>query len=1185
MVYGNLLTSFAEAATKAAEKASSAATKVANSPAYAPLSFAPKPPKPGPGYVWDEGLQQWVLEADMLAAERANTMSGLEEIEVATNQGASGGFEMLDPTFGSRSAGTLRGEGLESGAIRGDYSSVAEGVQDPEALALLAAPLAAPGVANVAGVGAKALAGFAAPRVTQEVLGLDELPGEEIGDLARDNLPGVAGEAVARAAEFTLDPLTLGGAGIKGTRVLPELLGKGSLTNAQYFASSALGGAGSAVGEEVGDELGGKTGAAIGSVAGGLVGGVAGIAAPKVGGAVVDAGLDAAFKPGLDPNYRWQPGDPPEFAPMGAVGGGAPDLDVETLARQLSETEDPQALITAIRNLDMSKKLELSMFVGKSNPQALREFGAQLARAEAGDMQAAQSIRGQFFRDNTVTRNRAAAMSGAMDALTAARKTVTELAQSAIPDGGSGSMFAGIPISRNNLQQQVRAAAATLTEPIPAPYGRQMSLPGFEPPEPVAAAVGGAMAQAAGPRKTVINRVIENILDIPSAAKGLTASGDILGYAQRQGLPALPNYPKAWTASVGDAWRAYWDDDAARAIALDMEKVPFFGTDTSVLVGNKVVSVPSFAEGLGLRSDFEVPGFEGLDDTLIASLVRQFPGFDNSERAMRTGMTSLGARIYAENAQDMIDRGVTDPGQYKQMLDHVKHLIGYGDVPTSLKGFSDGFYSLRNLFARLQTFTDPITMSGRARQVAFRDMVRFVSSEMALMGVARAIGRSSGMWSVEMDPRDSDFGKLRIGDTRIDLTGGFGTMYRLVARTGDAIGNPDSEYTQADINKEFLNFFRNKTAPIPSLAISYFTDQDPSDPRKPFTFDETTLQKFLPFALQDVAEAMSAGEFDKAAMLGGMGWIGLGSQNYPAGATELKQKAFEDVSREIGSVSDPELQRILTDPTTGRPVVDYKNLDSWQRDELARRFPEFAAKVEGASKDSEWFKTGQAKLDETAGAVGQFQRTGNADRFKVTLTNINDKYAEAYARLDAQANFRDTGSDWQKKVSGFWDDYGALVDPEDRDHAMENFRDALNPSELERFDSMLGSADDPTVLQYKQARQYLQANYWEPGDAFWEQLVANAPATSPLKKYPTYGDLINAISEHDEVARQLRNTLGGMVTDTKQAIRYKDPTIDGMLYVWGYSDGVYSKGGLDYAMQWATENRVNLARPPVLGLP
>jgi hypothetical protein len=68
-------------------------------------------------------------------------------------------------------------------------------------------------------------------------------------------------------------------------------------------------------------------------------------------------------------------------------------------------------------------------------------------------------------------------------------------------------------------------------------------------------------------------------------------------------------------------------------------------------------------------------------------------------------------------------------------------------------------------------------MPKEVRVMAMKDMIKFVGATTALLTLAKMGGAS-----VSLDPRSSDFGKIKIGNTRIDPWGGFAQVAKFIAQ-------------------------------------------------------------------------------------------------------------------------------------------------------------------------------------------------------------------------------------------------------------------------------------------------------------------------------------------------------------------------------------------------------------------
>jgi hypothetical protein len=168
------------------------------------------------------------------------------------------------------------------------------------------------------------------------------------------------------------------------------------------------------------------------------------------------------------------------------------------------------------------------------------------------------------------------------------------------------------------------------------------------------------------------------------------------------------------------------------------------------------------------------------------------------------------------------------------------------------------FFSPRLIASRIN-FLDPtwyMRLDPFARKQALRSMLRLSGAA----GVVLGLGAYGGA-KVGLDPRNADFAKLRIGNTRIDVLGGFQQYIRLFSQiatgqivsssTGEimTLGPGFGELSRKDILERFLV---SKFAPPPSFVYDFFKGTDFAG--EPFEVKKALMRRLIPFIAQDVYE-------------------------------------------------------------------------------------------------------------------------------------------------------------------------------------------------------------------------------------------------------------------------------------------------------------------------------------------
>jgi hypothetical protein len=165
----------------------------------------------------------------------------------------------------------------------------------------------------------------------------------------------------------------------------------------------------------------------------------------------------------------------------------------------------------------------------------------------------------------------------------------------------------------------------------------------------------------------------------------------------------------------------------------------------------------------------------------------------------------------------------------------VNSQTGRGDLTHTLIGnlepisgtLNNWFFSPKKLQSVFDTFLQPFDRSGRlskdVKRAAMRDMLHTIGGIATILTISKMMQPDS----VEEDPRSADFGKIRVGDTRFDVSGGSGSLITLAMRlatmssksttTGQVSKINSGEYGGQTGIDVLVNFAENKLSPAASV--------------------------------------------------------------------------------------------------------------------------------------------------------------------------------------------------------------------------------------------------------------------------------------------------------------------------------------------------------------------------------
>jgi hypothetical protein len=325
------------------------------------------------------------------------------------------------------------------------------------------------------------------------------------------------------------------------------------------------------------------------------------------------------------------------------------------------------------------------------------------------------------------------------------------------------------------------------------------------------------------------------------------------------------------------------------------------------------------------------------EEAFLSRYAEKIPGIRLSQRTFNT----FGNKLKVDVAEKAIRNWAREGTEATpEMLDSLNRFLnvftGRGSFPKGQIGefrfdlepmgdvLNIAFWSPRLFLSRLQAPTlllDPVV-----RKMAAQNLAASFGLGMSILGIVKA----SGLGTVELDPRSSDFGQIRLGRARINFWAGFQQIARYMAqiavnqsknrKTGKI--TTGEEFPFYDRQRRVTQFVRSKLAPgVPVVVADWWFGKTflgeelgkrPDKGRLPDLLDEafnrlgvnsaqevSAIQQLLPLAQLDMIDAID--ELGFAAGLGFsiMPFVGIGTQifNVPREEEELRKMVEESRRR------------------------------------------------------------------------------------------------------------------------------------------------------------------------------------------------------------------------------------------------------------------------------------------------
>ena len=400
------------------------------------------------------------------------------------------------------------------------------------------------------------------------------------------------------------------------------------------------------------------------------------------------------------------------------------------------------------------------------------------------------------------------------------------------------------------------------------------------------------------------------------------------------------------------------------------------------------------------------------------------------------------------------------------------------------------FFSPRLMAARMEAPYELIRWdrSKRVKNHIYRDFGGTIAGGATVLGLGAVAGAS-----VELNPTSSDFGRMQVGNTRVDIWGGFQPLVRTIARAAKqkrkSTGTGKiSKLDTVDVLEEFWNFFRAKMAPVVGFTTDVIAGGN-------FTGDEINFEgnnmrremfaRFAPLVIQDMQESWEAD-----------GWTGvaLAAPSF-FGTSVISYQGVEEVSRRdykypeghlnadrpgrqgLANLADPDYSMFEDLPPFLQDNAIYMN-----KFENSKKDSEFSALIEKLDQDywttlvgimddpdktdsqkvSAYYDAGNTRNDTRTGAFGA--KYGEFEDPTDEPKDANDEAMRMYYSLTRWAS---GGGDKSFNSEGFDDGLEELHKewtPEQLQWVQANTNNKIIP--IEMFD----------ILPDKQKRRYHESN-------------------------------------------------------------------------------------------------------------
>ena len=395
-------------------------------------------------------------------------------------------------------------------------------------------------------------------------------------------------------------------------------------------------------------------------------------------------------------------------------------------------------------------------------------------------------------------------------------------------------------------------------------------------------------------KKHPIKGAVRGMANVAGLSKALRATLDN-SILLRQGLKTLVTHPGVWlknsTKSFKDIIETLGGREALKATRAE------------------IISRPNALNGNYGRLKIDIGVTE---EAFPTALPEKIPGFGRVYKAAETAFTAWQYRTRADladlylNIAERSGVNIKERAEAESIGRMINSLTSRGHLGRfegeAANTVNKVFWSPRNIKANF----DFLTMHMFDKSSSFVKKQAAINLLKTASGIGAVLVSADQVLpgSVEWDTRSSDFGKIKIGDTRFDVTGGMGSLITLGARlitrekkssvTGKITSLTSGEFGAPTTTDVIYDFFENKLAPAASVIKDLLNNKD-------FQGNTPTLMgelenAFVPMPITSAIETANTPEAADALLATIADALGVSVNTY-ASAPESVQDFYKDFYR------------------------------------------------------------------------------------------------------------------------------------------------------------------------------------------------------------------------------------------------------------------------------------------------
>jgi hypothetical protein len=663
----------------------------------------------------------------------------------------------------------------------------------------------------------------------------------------------------------------------------------------------------------------------------------------------------------------------------------------------------------------------------------------------------------------------------------------------------------------------------------------------------------------------------------------------------RQSILVAARHPKETFGNIPRAYLASMlRESTAQNVLRESRRVPESLTNVAAIEAlESRVFIPEWgAADLGAGEEMFLSHL-AVEGVKVGPVTVRLPGLKESTRGYAAYLGKVRADLYKMGALNLQSRSAADD-EYELLARHFNIFTGRGElapghpIEKHLNLVGAPFWAPRLYLSRVQAPVELFSRSPYVRRLAAEELAAFLGVGAAVLATAKY----SGLADVEINPLSGDFGRMRIGATRLDFWGGYQPIMRQIAQLALGKRKAGAGYTQPVSRWETVSrTVRGKFNPGFGLLWDIATGTT-------FFGEEMTLapsgikaqafNRLAPLFVQDLTDAI------RHQGLAGVAFA-------PAGFFGATLLTYQTPYDRMTLLEDDLLQRL------GRTRKEMEQNPGIRA--LIRQTPEWIALRKELDEDAKRHGTPleyrvsawSREVHETMNLLQseddtRLQRwwTGEGESIDPGEwdARTTDRNAATFNRIDAVAVALDIQYEedeavpdsvleavqdyWKVDIVEYTDPVTGYVDWDGFKGAQEATLGPLTAEDRTWAEKAIHAHDSPLMAEERQDEKRMQ-DYLSLASKLWAEVAPGQPPFNDLvaqkmvelsDQYPdqhiTRAEAIVQLSaSNTQVAKYMDD-----ITKVKLANRWENPANEALLYKWGRIGNVLSQKAAEIYHAW-----------------